>query len=247
MKLPSWMTGKPTAAASARQRRASQTEAPARKTRSSRTDRAPANSVEQAPPEARRTGGTERREQLYAALREALSSVGVLPADYKAKALSVDRSGGQYLVMMDVGAQMGGDAQRLGQLEMLMAQAARTRADLIVTGVYWRIDPQPNAQQDPKATQQATPQVFAALPALAPTGAVEAATVACAAPTLSATAEAKAAAAMAMAMGAKAAPKVPLSVRLREIFAPIDSRDVAAFKRAKARAAGELDHEDSTY
>ena len=90
---------------------------------------------------ARRKGErTARRELLYAVVREAMVRAGVLSASYKFKVLSLDGHGRQYLVMMDLAREFGGGADRLSEIEALIAQSAKSRHDILVTAVYWRLN-----------------------------------------------------------------------------------------------------------
>jgi hypothetical protein len=79
-----------------------------------------------------------RRELLYAVVREAMMRAGVLSASYKFKVLSLDARGRQFLVMVDLARDNGGETQRLAEIEALIAQAAKSRYDIVVTAVYWR-------------------------------------------------------------------------------------------------------------
>lgn len=81
-----------------------------------------------------------RRELLYAVVREAMVRGGVLSASYKFKVLSLDSDGHQFLVMVDLARGAGGDADRLAEIEALIAQSARARHDIVVTAVYWRVN-----------------------------------------------------------------------------------------------------------
>ena len=80
-----------------------------------------------------------RREQLYVAIREAMTRAGVLSASYKFKVLSLDSRGNEFLVMMDLKA-FGGSPELLGDIEALIVQNARARFEITVPAVYWRID-----------------------------------------------------------------------------------------------------------
>lgn len=82
----------------------------------------------------------ERREMLYAVVREAMIRAGVLSSTYKFKVLSLDSRGRQYLIMMDMARQYAGETARLSEIEGLIAQHAKTRHDILVTAVYWRIN-----------------------------------------------------------------------------------------------------------
>ena len=63
-----------------------------------------------------------------------------LSASYKFKVLSLDQRGRQFLVMMDLAREYGGETARLSEIEALIAQTAKTRYDILVTAVYWRIN-----------------------------------------------------------------------------------------------------------
>ena len=81
----------------------------------------------------------ERREQLYAVVRESMTQAGVLSASYKFKVLSLDRRGTRFLVMVDLARAAVGDAARLSEIEVLMAQTCKARHGILVTAVYWRM------------------------------------------------------------------------------------------------------------
>lgn len=81
----------------------------------------------------------ERRELLYMVVRDAMVRASVLSASYKFKVLSLDQRGRQFLVMMDLAQEYGGETTRLSEIEALIAQTAKIRYDIVVTAVYWRI------------------------------------------------------------------------------------------------------------
>lgn len=81
-----------------------------------------------------------RRELLYAVVREAMTRAGVLSSGYKFKVLSLDNRGRQFLVMVDLARSHGGETARLAEIEALIAQAAKSRHDILVTAVYWRMN-----------------------------------------------------------------------------------------------------------
>lgn len=80
----------------------------------------------------------ERREMLYDIVRDAMVRAGVLSASYKFKVLALDQRGKQFLVMMELARDYGGEMGRLSEIEDLIAQTARARNDITITGVYWR-------------------------------------------------------------------------------------------------------------
>ncbi|GDY35006.1 hypothetical protein [Acidovorax sp. NB1] len=213
--------------------------------------------VEPAPPEHaanRKNERMERRELLYTVVRDAMVRAGVLSASYKFKVLSLDQRGRQFLVMMDLAREYGGETVRLSEIEALIAQTAKTRYDILVTAVYWRINdhvavgiPQKGVAPQGAALPVSAAPVAAAVrrpPAAA------AAPVAPAAPVLPVI-QAPAPAAPAPAAPVRpAAPVVaaaptrpPVAAPVGEQrpaprFEPIEADEVAAFKRALANAAG---------
>ena len=84
----------------------------------------------------------ERRELLYIVVRDAMVCAGVLSASYKFKVLSLDPRGLQFLVMMDLAPEFGGETERLNEIETLIAQTAKARYNITVSAVYWRINEQ---------------------------------------------------------------------------------------------------------
>lgn len=81
-----------------------------------------------------------RRELLYSVVRESMVRSGVLSASYKFKVLSLDARGRQFLVMMDLAREFGGETSRLAEIEAMIAQGAKARYDIVVTAVYWRMN-----------------------------------------------------------------------------------------------------------
>ena len=81
-----------------------------------------------------------RREQLFVAIREAMTRAGVLSASYKFKVLSLDPQGNKFLVMMDLARANAGPRERLGEVEALIVQNAQARFGITVTAVYWRTE-----------------------------------------------------------------------------------------------------------
>lgn len=80
----------------------------------------------------------ERRELLYAVVREAMVRAGVLSSSYKFKVLSLDTRGRQFMVMVDLAQGAASDTTRLAEIEAMVAQSAKARYDILVSAVYWR-------------------------------------------------------------------------------------------------------------
>lgn len=182
---------------------------------------------------ARKNERMERRELLYTVVRDAMVRAGVLSAGYKFKVLSLDQRGAQFLVMMDLAKEYGGDTARLSEIEALIAQTAKSRFDILVTAVYWRsnehvavgVPPRPaavpaQAQQAPTAAAPASPVI--------------------AAPVIAAP-RAAAPRPHNPVLASRPAPLVPPAppapVRAAPRFEPIEADEVAAFKQALTSAA----------
>ena len=168
----------------------------------------------------------ERRELLYSVVRDAMVRAAVLSASYKFKVLSLDQRGRQFLVMMDLAREYGGDTARLSEIEALIAQTAKTRYDIAVSAVYWRLNdhvavgiPQKGLAPRPPSVQPATAAAPLA-PAARPAPVVQAA-----APV----APPRAVAPAAMPVAPSPRPAAPR-------FDPIEADEVAAFKQALASA-----------
>lgn len=84
-----------------------------------------------------------RREQLYVAIRESMTRAGMLSATYRFKVLSLDQNGDQFLVMMDVAAELTTGPAKLSHTEEILIQTAKAGYGIIVTAVYWRFDIKP--------------------------------------------------------------------------------------------------------
>ncbi len=201
----------------------------------------------------------ERRELLYTVVRDAMVRAGVLSASYKFKVLSLDQRGRQFLVMMDLAREYGGETARLSEIEALIAQTAKTRYDILVTAVYWRINDHvavglPQKGITPTTVPSAVaPQGVVRKPVPAPAPAAPA-PVAASASSLLFPAEpaarfpttptalgrtpsgTTAPAPLLPASNTGPAPLAPASAPAR--FEPIEADEVAAFKRALADAAG---------
>jgi hypothetical protein len=88
----------------------------------------------------RKTERVERREQLYSVVRDAMTRAGVLAASYKFKVLSLDARGANFLVMVDLSSQAADAPSRLAEIEALIAQNAKSRHEILVSAVYWRMN-----------------------------------------------------------------------------------------------------------
>ena len=168
----------------------------------------------------------ERRELLYAVVRDAMVRAAVLSASYKFKVLSLDQRGRQFLVMMDLTREYGGDTARLSEIEALIAQTAKTRYDIAVNAVYWRLNDHVAVGVPLQGVAPARAPVSAQPrpPVVAPTRNPAVAPVVPAGP---------AARAPIPAAPAAVAP-VPRAAPAR--FDPIEADEVAAFKQALASA-----------
>ena len=93
--------------------------------------------------EERRTRRHARREQLYVAVREAMTRSGVLAATYRFKVLSLDQLGNEFLVMVDLSLDFEHITSQLGAMEALIVQNAKARFAITVPTVYWRMDTSP--------------------------------------------------------------------------------------------------------
>ncbi|MCC2674215.1 MAG: hypothetical protein K0R58_1162 [Ramlibacter sp.] len=80
----------------------------------------------------------ERRELLYAVVRESMVRAGVLSSSYKFKVLSLDPRGRQFMVMVDLAQGAHNDTNKLSEIEAMVAQSAKARYDIAVSAVYWR-------------------------------------------------------------------------------------------------------------
>ncbi len=181
----------------------------------------------------------ERRELLYLVVRDAMVRASVLSSSYKFKVLSLDQHGRQFLVMIDLAREYGGDTARLAEIEALIAQTAKARFDILVTAVYWRTNEhvavgQPLKSGTPGALAHAhAPATGAPAPTLAPRPPRRPAPLVPPAPPEP----------MLPVIGAEplvppAAPAAPLlSPRNGTRYEPIEADEVAAFKRALTEAA----------
>lgn len=182
----------------------------------------------------------ERRELLYTVVRDAMVRAGVLSASYKFKVLSLDQRGRQFLVMMDLAREFGGETVRLSEIEALIAQTAKARYDILVTAVYWRI----NDHVAVGIPQKGIAPLGAYLPSASAAPAAPGVPVRAAAPVAPSLRPAAPVAPLAAAAPpvrpapiAQARPDAS-AVRPAPRYEPIEADEVAAFKRALSDAAG---------
>jgi hypothetical protein len=175
---------------------------------------------------ARRSERMDRRELLYTVVRDAMVRVGVLSASYKFKVLSLDQRGLQFLVMIDVAQDYGGDTGRLGEIESMIVQSAKTRFGILVTAVYWRINEQLAAglhartATGPAIAPPAQPRAASRAPMVPPVAPPDLPVIGAAPATVSAS-----------------SPLLPPRSAANPRYDPIEADEVAAFKRALTQAA----------
>ncbi len=185
-----------------------------------------------------------RREMLYNVVRESMVRAGVLSASYKFKVLSLDARGRQFLVMMDLAREFGGQTEGLAEIEALIAQSAKARYDILVSAVYWRVNEhvavgQLRSQTPAVRISSPVPLDSSPLPLETAPGALEVAASVDATVALGTRSPAVAAAIAAAVASApvsapvSAAPAVDPQ-RSPPRFQPIEADEVAAFKKALA-------------
>jgi len=103
-------------------------------------ERAGHNPPRQTHPGQRKSERLERRELLYAIVRDCMTDTGILSSSYKFKVLSLDSRGTQYLIMVDVPHEHLSDATRLLGIEHAIARKAKEQHDMRVVAVYWRVN-----------------------------------------------------------------------------------------------------------
>ncbi len=85
-----------------------------------------------------------RRELLFETIRDSLTKRFIAADSYRVKVMRTDKRGHCFVVMLDMSsAFMASDAGQHAQLAetaALLVKNAETRYDLMVGGVYWRID-----------------------------------------------------------------------------------------------------------
>ena len=182
-----------------------------------------------------------RRELLYTVVRESMTRAGVLSASYKFKVLSLDARGRQFLVMVDLAREYGGETASLAEIEALIAQAAKSRYDIIVTSVYWRMNehvatglPARSGKATPSQPMplESHPGSLDSLPAVLDSG--PSPLTSQPTPLNSRPTPLNSKPAPLVAAPAPAAPQRPAVQRTPARFEPIEADEVAAFKQALA-------------
>ncbi len=87
----------------------------------------------------RRNQRNTYRELLHQVVRESMVRAGMISASYKFKVLSLDAKGRSFLVMMDLPAEFARQIDRLSDIEEFILSSARSRYQLEVSSVYWRV------------------------------------------------------------------------------------------------------------
>jgi hypothetical protein len=174
--------------------------------------------------EARRNQRNAYRDLLHQVVREAMVRNGMLSASYKFKVLSLDARGLSFLVMMDLPLEFGQQVERLGAIENMIIGNAKTRHQLMVTAVYWRVAPVPVHEQFKMSVppRDSAPAPLAGAPA----------PVAQQAPRVSAPV-------VAPAMRTPVAPiqPAPLKPAPAQASSPVLAEEIAALKQALAAGA----------
>lgn len=87
-----------------------------------------------------------RREMLFEAVKVTMQAHGILSASYKFRAVRNDKRGHQYLVIVDLSTDFlhnrQGRPEQLAALGSAIAKNAAVRYDLLVMGVYWKVNEQ---------------------------------------------------------------------------------------------------------
>ncbi|MBI2769110.1 MAG: hypothetical protein HYX47_05785 [Burkholderiales bacterium] len=177
-----------------------------------------------AQPANRKSERMARRELLYTVVRDSMVHAGVLSSSYKFKVLSLDARGRQFLVMVDLAREFGSETGRLAEVEAMIAQSAKSRYDIVVTAVYWRMN-EHVAVGNPAMRGQLRPAMSSSqpMPLESPPAALES---------------------RPMPIASQPAPLVSQPAPLTAVrpqgagrYEPIQADEVAAFKRALAAGA----------
>ena len=124
----------------------------------------PAPAADTSPP--RPGERSARREMVYSSVRESMVRSGILSAGYKFKVLALDKRATQFIVMIDLAEQYISAPDKLTQIEALIAYSAKTRFEILITSVYWRLNGQLGVASA-KATTGAAAALRASMPAAA--------------------------------------------------------------------------------
>ena len=122
----------------------------------------PAPAADTSPP--RPGERSARREMVYSSVRESMVRSGILSAGYKFKVLALDKRATQFIVMIDLAEQYISAPDKLTQIEALIAYSAKTRCEILITAVYWRLNGQLGVASA-KATTGAAAALRASMPA----------------------------------------------------------------------------------
>ena len=90
--------------------------------------------------EQRKADRMNRREALFSVVREVMLRSGILSSAYKFKVLSIDQRGRHFLVLLDLSIDLAQTepAERLVEIEKMIADTALSRMQVVVQAVYWR-------------------------------------------------------------------------------------------------------------
>ncbi len=78
------------------------------------------------------------RELVVKIVRDAMLLSEVLSGSYKFKALSLNREGDRFAVLLDIPTPLRGGPNRQMDVESLVKRLARERHAIVVTSMYWR-------------------------------------------------------------------------------------------------------------
>lgn len=149
-----------------------------------------------------KTQRQERRDRLYAVVREAMLRSEVLASRYKFKVLSLDSNGREFLVMVDLLDVAAVPPGRFSVIEQLIISHANQQHGMCVKSVYWRVNVVPAAMPSLPAQHMSAPPV--------PTSVVRAAAPVASSPL----------------------PRPSSTPTHAPVFEPIDQAEVLAFKKA---------------
>lgn len=127
-------------------------------TRPTAPDSAAADGLD--PAAVRKVARADRRAELFAVVREAMQRCG-FPADaYSFKVVALDADGWRFLVLVDLAATLAAsEAQPEPEsVQALVALAAKTRAGVVVEGVYWRPTAAAPGDGDAQAAESPPPK-----------------------------------------------------------------------------------------